>query len=534
MTRRVAVFAAFALVAPVAAAAGQTVNDLTGTLVGSVTDQSGAVLPGVTVMISSPGLMGTLEMRTDAEGDYRFPALPPADYTIVFSRQGFATLTRTRVRVALGATATIDETMSVAPVEQSITIDGDSSVLDRRSASVAVRFDAAQLANLPGSRSMGAILSATPAVQMARVDVGGSAGLITGPSSTYGASFTPPRVEGIDIALINTFGLTLDYGSFREVSLTSAAHGPDEVTAGVRVQFITKAGGNRYHGSLYADYEDRRWQSFNIDQQQIDRVSAADPCRATPTACRAITTSTLTWAATSRRIVSGGTPRLVISVVSSRLVTFPVKPYRTEAWNLTVKSTYRVNARHNVIVVRQRHARSRLRIWLDGFGPAGGALTVTSAINRSEDSTSKRLSSGSIIKAEWNWAIGNSIACGSSGRPVCAAPGRDPQRRRTSIRKRHHLRSEGGQPRLGGDAETSATQRVSVLLQERLVRQPSTEARRRDYPIDGKPILEATPIPAMCSTWSSRTWPTRQSRWRCTCSIRPRDLRAVSGGTPVR
>ena len=78
MTRRLAAFVAFALAAPVSAAAGQTVNDLTGAIVGRVTDQTAALLPGVRVEISSPGLMTPFATSTNAEGAYRLLALPPA------------------------------------------------------------------------------------------------------------------------------------------------------------------------------------------------------------------------------------------------------------------------------------------------------------------------------------------------------------------------------------------------------------------------------------------------------------------------
>ena len=80
MTRRLAAFVAFALAAPVSAAAGQTVNDLTGAIVGRVTDQTAALLPGVRVEISSPGLMTPFATSTNAEGAYRLLALPPAEY----------------------------------------------------------------------------------------------------------------------------------------------------------------------------------------------------------------------------------------------------------------------------------------------------------------------------------------------------------------------------------------------------------------------------------------------------------------------
>ena len=89
----------------------------------------------------------------------------------MFSRQGFVTRRHSAVVVALGATTTADAVM-VAGLAQDVTVLGAPPLLDRNSASVKIRFDGSQLANLPGARNMGAVLSATPAVQLARFDVG--------------------------------------------------------------------------------------------------------------------------------------------------------------------------------------------------------------------------------------------------------------------------------------------------------------------------------------------------------------------------
>ena len=129
--------------------------------------RGGAILAG----LASTRYYGPLATSTNAGGTYRFLALPPAEYTLVFSRQGFVTRRHSAVVVALGATTTADAVM-VAGLAQDVTVLGAPPLLDRNSASVKIRFDGSQLANLPGARNMGAVLSATPAVQLARFDVG--------------------------------------------------------------------------------------------------------------------------------------------------------------------------------------------------------------------------------------------------------------------------------------------------------------------------------------------------------------------------
>ena len=121
----------------------------------------------------------------------------------------------------------------------------------RRSARSAIACAHIQLryaapSNIPGPRTMNTILSTLPAVHLTRPDVGGSTGLIAGPTTMYGTGPTPPTLEGVVIANVNPYGLTLDYGSFQEIAVTTAAHAVDLETAGTRFQFVAKSGGNQY------------------------------------------------------------------------------------------------------------------------------------------------------------------------------------------------------------------------------------------------------------------------------------------------
>src|SRR5262249_15257524 len=81
-----------------AGAAAQTVSATTGAIDGRVTDNTNAVLPGVTVAVSGPAMMGTRIVTTNEQGAYRIAAVPPGDYTVVFTLDGFAPLTRSAIR----------------------------------------------------------------------------------------------------------------------------------------------------------------------------------------------------------------------------------------------------------------------------------------------------------------------------------------------------------------------------------------------------------------------------------------------------
>src|SRR5262245_32201965 len=98
------------------AAAAQTVSATMGALDGHVTDNTTAVLPGVTVTLSGPAMMGTRVVTTNDEGAYRLAAVPPGIYTVLFELDGFAPLKRTEIRVDLGFTVTLNVQMALGAV----------------------------------------------------------------------------------------------------------------------------------------------------------------------------------------------------------------------------------------------------------------------------------------------------------------------------------------------------------------------------------------------------------------------------------
>ena len=204
---------------------------------------------------------------------------------------------------------------------------------------------------------------------------GGDAG---GQYSAYGTlGSNKPMVEGISVAGILPAGVTLDFGSFEEVSVGTAAHGPEWPLAGVQMQFIAKSGGNRYRGSVYADYEPSTLQSFNIDEDQINRGAQGGPGLSPRDANR------LTGYHDINADVGGYLARdkawWYFSAreqrVSARVVNFPVMPLRTQLVNYTSKITYQLTPNNTLVAFGQggtNHQPNRL----DPFGPVGGGLTA--------------------------------------------------------------------------------------------------------------------------------------------------------------
>src|SRR3954447_6868942 len=107
-----------------------------GTINGKVSDASGAVLPGVGITVASPTLLGSQRMLvTDEQGNYRAGLLPPGVYSVKYELPGFKTLVREGIQVSAGFTATLNISMEVATVAETVTVQGDSPIVDTSSAS---------------------------------------------------------------------------------------------------------------------------------------------------------------------------------------------------------------------------------------------------------------------------------------------------------------------------------------------------------------------------------------------------------------
>jgi hypothetical protein len=239
----------------------------TGSINGTVLDNTGAVLPGVTVTAEGPAMLGVQTQVTDASGDYRFPSLPPGTYKLKYELPGFATIVREGVIIQIGFTAHLDVKLNVATVEETVTVTGESPVVDVQNTAVKNAFNAEQMKNLPNARDIWSLIAEAPGMTVTRFDVGGStAGTQTG-YSAYGMSGqNRVQVEGTNTTEgTAAAGFYTDYGAFDEVSfgISSAADASMPVP-GVFVNSVLKSGGNQFHGDVYFDYEAEALQGDNV------------------------------------------------------------------------------------------------------------------------------------------------------------------------------------------------------------------------------------------------------------------------------
>jgi hypothetical protein len=229
----------------------------TGSISGDVKDSQGGVLPGVTVTATSPAQIGVLTAVTNEAGIYRFPSVPPGEYKLEFELAGFQNVVREGVRITLGFNAQVNVQLGVATLQETVTVSGESPVIDTSATRVQTNYDQQQLASIPNARDMWSLLATTPSVTLNRVDVGGAT---MGTQTTYFAygysGQNRPLVEGINTTEgTSAAGFYLDYGSFEEVFIGAAGNSAEMPNPGVLTQFVGKSGGNNLSLNLYYDFE---------------------------------------------------------------------------------------------------------------------------------------------------------------------------------------------------------------------------------------------------------------------------------------
>jgi hypothetical protein len=235
-----AVVFASAAVAPSLALAQRTT---TGTVIGKIVDTSGAVLPGVTVSLTSPDALGQFSGVTDGQGSYRVTNLPPGNYDIRAELSGFQSVVR-KAPVRLNGVTEVDFTLSVGSVSETVNVLAESPIVDPERAGLSVNINNQALTTVPvttNRRFQDAWLvvpgvSVNPATQ----ELTGSERR----TSLDGADVTDPY--GGDI-----FAVNLNYDAIQDVEVKAlgaeASDGSSMV--GQYMNIVTKSGGNTFHGS---------------------------------------------------------------------------------------------------------------------------------------------------------------------------------------------------------------------------------------------------------------------------------------------
>jgi carboxypeptidase family protein/TonB-dependent receptor-like protein len=253
----------------------------TSQVFGKVTDVSGAVMPGVTVTLSSPALLEPRVAATSVTGTYEFSGLAIGIYTVKFELSGFGTQVREGLQLQSGFSAQVNIELQVAGLEESVLVTGASPIVDIRSTTQGTRFNVEELQAIPSARDVFQVLTQTPGIAGDRQNVGGTHnGQQTGMFSR-GAGDGQGRwfVDGVDRNdIANGRPFVVDFNSVDEMQVSTGGADVTMQTPGVFVNVVTKSGSDAFRGSTWFLRTDRNLGSNNVtDELRRQGANSGNP-----------------------------------------------------------------------------------------------------------------------------------------------------------------------------------------------------------------------------------------------------------------
>ena len=242
------------------------------TLAGTVRDTSGAVLPGVTVEAASPALIEKVRGAvTDSSGQYRITDLAPGIYTVTYSLTGFTRTVREGVSLTGSGVTTINADLRVGALQETITVTGETPIVDTQSTRREMVINAQTLATAPVTRTYGALLAAIPGI----VTDNTSRGALTEPFMTFftanGGRANEGRmlINGMPVAAsfngggVSTF--IYDVANADEMQVLVSGGLGEAEAGGPSVNLIPRSGGNTFGGSAFYSGTGNGLRSDNIN-----------------------------------------------------------------------------------------------------------------------------------------------------------------------------------------------------------------------------------------------------------------------------
>ena len=266
-----------------AAAAAQDAS-----IAGAVADSTGGVLPGVTVVAASPALIeGSRTVVTDGAGAYRVVSLRPGTYSVTFTLPGFGTVIREGIELQGSFAATVDVELSVGSVEETVTVTGETPIVDLQQVRQQEVFDSDVLDSIPTGRTVQNVAVLVPAVVSNEPSgVGGTDLLNLAQLSVHGGERDDFRIQSDGFILGNAYqsynGFVPNLGATAETTVNTAGVGSDWWGSGVVLNVIPKEGGNDYSGEIFVTGATGDFQSDNLTERVQEKgLSSANTLKDT-------------------------------------------------------------------------------------------------------------------------------------------------------------------------------------------------------------------------------------------------------------
>jgi hypothetical protein len=239
-----------------------------GSLRGYIKDEQGGALPGATVTATSAALIQPATAVTDAEGYYRLINLPPGTYSIAAELTGFASYKREDILLRAGATFQVDVTMKIGTLQESVTVSGESPMLEVSKPSNVLNISGEFQREMPISsrRNWSDFLELTPGVHSRPFDDGSGRMVYFGHATEHFAHVI--QLEGAIAS------------NYQDAQVTYVAMGADMIDdvqvktggvdasapmgTGLNINVITKSGGNTFTGSAAFAYQPDGWNGSNV------------------------------------------------------------------------------------------------------------------------------------------------------------------------------------------------------------------------------------------------------------------------------
>lgn len=252
----------------------------TGILAGLVRDAQGAVLPGVTITVSGEALIGGARTVVSGEaGAYQVATLPPGTYVVTYDLAGFSPVRREGIVVQVARTTRVDVDLSVGTVNETVTVSGESPLVDVSSTVTQTNITKDLYEAVPTGRNPWVMAGLVPGVVTGRLDVGGSEGAQQYNIEAFGSA-NSQKSFSIDGLKVNWAGgdggATMMYYGFEmyeEYNMQTASGTAESDVAGVYMNMVTKSGGNRFTSDHNYYFMNGSLQSSNLDDELRSRLN---------------------------------------------------------------------------------------------------------------------------------------------------------------------------------------------------------------------------------------------------------------------
>ncbi len=261
---------------PLAAGAQQSTA---GSIAGQVKDTTGAVLVGVTVEASSPALIEKVRtVVTDAAGQYRIIDLRPGTYTVTFSLSGFTTVERRGVELTTGFTATFNADMSLGDLQETVTVTGESPVVDVQNVIKQTVFSSALVREIPTSEIYSGIAKLIPGMEATGTNGGHDVGGVDGRAGQrliiHGGNSMDSRLlidgmpqGGFSSGNGDNVGVMPAASIAEETTIQVSGTSAETEVGGPQYNMVPKSGGNSFEGIVFGNYTSGSMQSDNVSPE---------------------------------------------------------------------------------------------------------------------------------------------------------------------------------------------------------------------------------------------------------------------------